>query len=155
MKRLLVCLIAVALTFAAGCAGPRGGAVSADVGVLADGIVKSAGFKDKMSPIAQKTADKIYGLNAADVAKAKVYESTGATAEEVAVFEAKDENAASAVGKAVSTRVEDQKSAFQGYQPKEMAKLKNPLIVKKGTYVVLVVADDTSAAKAVVQKYLG
>lgn len=155
MKKRIVCLAAAAvfLIFAAGCA-KQGETVSADVNTIADQIVKSVKFKDQMSPIEQKTAVKDYGLDASDVTKAKVYESTGATAEEVAAFEAKDETAAGRVKKAAETRVEDQKSAFQGYQPKEMTKLKNPLIVQSGRYVVLVVADDTSAAKTVTDQYL-
>ena len=153
--RLAACMLAAALLlFPAGCAG---GAVksarAADVTAVADEIVKAVKFKDQMSPVAQKTAVKLYGLDSADVAKARVYESTGATAEEVAAFEAKDDAAASKVKQAASERVEDQKDAFTGYQPKEMAKLQTPLLIQSGRYVVLVVADDTSPAKAVTDKY--
>jgi hypothetical protein len=70
------------------------------------------------------------------------------------VFEAMDEAAAERVKKAAQGRVEDQKSAFQDYQPKEMAKLKNPLLIQSGRYVVLVVADDTSGAKKITDRYL-
>lgn len=155
MKKRIVCVLAAALMlFTAGCA-KQGGAVNADVNTIADGIVKSVKFTDQMSPIDQKTAVKNYGLTASDVTKAKVYESTGATAEEVAAFEAKDETAANRVKKAADTRVADQKTAFQDYQPKEMTKLKTPLIVQSGKYVVLVVADDTSGAKKVTDQYLG
>ncbi|MCI1954872.1 MAG: DUF4358 domain-containing protein [Oscillospiraceae bacterium] len=153
MKERIVCVIAAALLlFAAGCAKRE--AVNADAGAVADEIVKSVTFRDQMSPIAQKTIVKNYGLDAADVTKAKAYESTGATAEEAAVFEAKDEAAAERVKKAAQGRVEDQKSAFQDYQPKEMAKLKNPLLIQSGRYVVLVVADDTSGAKKITDRYL-
>lgn len=154
MKKQIFCFAAAALMIlASGCA-KQGGPVNADVNTIADEIIKSVKFVDQMSPIEQKTAVKNYGLDASDITKAKVYESTGATAEEVAAFEAKDDTAAGRVKKAADARVEDQKSAFQGYQPKEMTKLKNPLIVQSGKYVVLVVADDTSSAKNVTDKYL-
>lgn len=154
MKKQIVCLMAAALMiFTAGCA-KQGAAVNADVNTIADQIIKDVKFKDQMSPIEQKTAIKNYGLNASDVTKAKVYESTGATAEEVAAFEAKDNAAADRVKKAAEARVEDQKEAFQGYQPKEMVKLKTPFIVESGKYVVLVIADDTSPAKSVTDQYL-
>lgn len=149
----MICLIALVLIFTAGCSARSN--VSADMNAVADEILKGTKFSDQMSAVDQKMALKIYGLEAADVEKAKVYESTGATAEEVAAFEAKDESAAAVIDKAASERVKDQTSAFEGYQPKEMTKLKSPLLVQKGKYVVLVVADDTSAAKTIVNKYLG
>lgn len=156
-KRMACVLAAAALMLSAGCAkqqpGASGAPRAADVNAVADEIVKTVKFKDELSPVAQKTAVNLYGLDAADVAKARVYESTGATAEEVAAFEAKDDAATAKVEQAVQQRVEDQKSAFQDYQPKEMTKLKAPLMVRSGKYVVLVVADDTSAAKPVTDKY--
>lgn len=156
-KRMACVLAAAALMLSAGCAkqqpGASGAPRAADVNAVADEIVKTVKFKDELSPVAQKTAVNLYGLDAADVAKARVYESTGATAEEVAAFEAKDDAATAKVEQAVQQRVEDQKSAFQDYQPKEMTKLKAPLMVRSGKYVVLVVADDTSAAKSVTDKY--
>lgn len=146
-------LAAAALMLSAGCARQSGTPRAADVNAVADEIVKAVKFKDQMSSIEQKTAVRLYGLEDADLQKARVYESTGATAEEVAAFEAKDDTAAAKVEQAAQQRVEDQKAAFQDYQPKEMAKLKAPLMVRSGKYVVLVVADDTSAAKTVTDKY--
>ncbi len=151
-KRFFCLLMAAVLAFAPACAR-KGGGKAADVEKLADEIVKTEKFVDQMSAVEQKTAVKIYGLEADDVAKAKVYESTGATAEEVAAFEAKDEDAAGRIRSAAAERVEDQKSAFEDYQPKEMTKLKTPLLMRQGKYVLLVVADDTSAAKQIADRY--
>lgn len=151
--RLAVCTLAAALLFSAGCANQTKPARTADVTAVADEIMKNVKFKDQMSPIEQKTALNLYGLDSADVAKARVYESTGATAEEVAAFEAKDDTSAAKVKQSAAQRVEDQKDAFEGYQPKEMTKLKTPFLVQSGKYVVLVVADDTSPAKIVADKY--
>ncbi|MCI1982065.1 MAG: DUF4358 domain-containing protein [Oscillospiraceae bacterium] len=154
MKMRVACLAAVMLLlFSAGCA-KQSGKVTADAGTIADEIVENEKFVDQMSAIDQKTAVKIYGLKSEDVAEAKVYESTSATAEEAAVFEAKDKDAADRIKKAADTRIDDQKTAYQGYQPKEIKKLETPLLVQDGNYVVLVVADDTSAAKKVTDKYL-
>lgn len=141
------------MLFAAGCSQQAKPARTADVTAVADAVVKAVKFKDQMSPVDQKTAVKLYGLDSADVTKARVYESTGATAEEVAVFEAKDAASAAKVKQAAQQRVQDQGAAFQDYQPKEMAKLKTPFLLQSGNYVVLVVADDTSAAKTVAGQY--
>ena len=141
-------MMAVLLVAAAGCA--KQGSAVMDVNQVADQAAKTVKFTDQMSAIDQKTVDKIYGLSDADVVKAKAYESTGATAEEVAAFEAKDDAAAKTVMDAVSKRVENQKAGFQDYQPKEMQKLGTPLIEQKGKYIFLCVADDTSPAKQVI-----
>lgn len=152
MKRILACfLAALVLLAAAGCAGKET-AAAMDVEKTADAMAKAVKFSDEMSAVDQKTAEKLFGLESGTVVAAKAYESTGATAEEVAAFEAKDEAAEKQVAAAVKKRVENQKAAFQGYQPKEMTKLKNPLIVEKGKYVFLCVADDTSPARQAIDQ---
>ncbi len=152
MKRKLACfLAALALLATAGCAG-KSAAVSMDVGKTADSIVKTVKFSDQMSAVDQKTAEKLFGLDSGSVASVKAYESTGATAEEVAAFEAKDEASEKQIAAAVKKRVENQKAAFQDYQPKEMTKLQNPLIVEKGNYVFLCIADDTAPARQTIDQ---
>lgn len=142
---------AVLLLVTAGCS-KQSGTVKFDVDGLADQIIKAVKFNDQMSAVKQKTAITIYGLDAKDVVKAKAYESTGATAEEVAVFEGKDETAAANINKAAVNRVETQKTSYKDYQPKEMEKLKKPLIVTKGNYVILCIADDTFPAQKVIDE---
>lgn len=152
MKRILACFLAASVLLGtAGCAG-KGAGAPMDVGKTADAMAKSVKFSDQMSAVDLKTAEKLFGLDAGTVVAAKAYESTGATAEEVAAFEAKDETAEKQVAAAVKKRVENQKAAFQGYQPKEMTKLQSPLIVENGKYVFLCIADDTSPARQAIDQ---
>lgn len=152
MKKGLLCAAAVLLLLLPGCSGGSA-AKTADVQKVADGLISSVKFKDQMSMLKQDTAVKLYGIDSGDVTKAAVYESTGATAEEVAAFEAKDEQAVGRVKEKAEQRVEDQKSGFQDYQPAEMAKLKNPVLVEKGKYVVLCVSDDNETAKKTIDGF--
>lgn len=152
MKKGLLCAAAVLLLLLPGCSGGSA-AKTADVQKVADGLISAVKFKDQMSVLKQDTAVKLYGIDSGDVTKAAVYESTGATAEEVAAFEAKDEQAAGRVKEKAEQRVEDQKSGFQDYQPAEMAKLKNPVLVEKGKYVVLCVSDDNETAKKTIDGF--
>ncbi len=149
MKKLIALILAAVLVLAAGCAKKDAG-LKVDAAAAADKLASSVQFTDQMSAVADKTVLKLYGLEQSTVEKLKAYESTGATAEEVAVFEAKDEDAAAKVKEAAQKRIEDQKAAFQDYQPKEMAKLKNPLLVTAGKYVVLCVSNDNAAAQKAV-----
>lgn len=149
MKKKLIVIFVLLLLFTAGCS-KQSSSVTMDVDSVAGKIMKEVTFKDQMSAIKQKTALSIYGLDSTSVVKAKVYESTGATAEEVAAFEGKDEKAAATIKKAVMKRIETQKESYKGYVPKELEKLKNPLVVVKGKYVFLCVADNTSPAEKVI-----
>lgn len=152
MKKLFTCILAAALVFAAGCA--KNTDITMDTAAAADQLIATIQFSDQMSPIEDKTALKLYGLENDVVTKLKVYESAGATAEEVAAFEAKDEAAAAIVKTAVQQRIEDQKTGFEDYQPKEMAKLKAPVLITKGKYVVLCVSDDNSTAKKIIDGFI-
>ena len=146
MKRYFALLAAVLLIFAPGCA-KRSPVLSLSSAAAADQVISSVKFKDQMSPVDQAMALQLYGLDCSIVTAGKVYESTGATAEEVAVFETKDAAAMDKVKQAVQKRIEVQREGFQDYQPREMEKLKNPLVVTAGNCVILCVSDDNAAAR--------
>ena len=152
MKKGIWSILAALLILLPGCTG--GGTRSADVEKIAEELISSVKFQDEMSKTGKDTAVKIYGMEAADVVRAGVYESTGATAEEVAAFEAKDGAAAARIREKVGERVETQRAGFQDYRPAEMEKLKDPVIAAKGNYVVLCVSGDNAKAKKVIGSYL-
>ena len=97
----------------------------------------------------------IYGLDNTTVVQLKVYVSTGATAEEIAVIETAGGDAVETVKAALEKRVEDQKLAFESYQPREMTKLGDPLIETRGKYVILCLSDDNEAARALIDEAAG
>ena len=96
-----------------------------------------------------------YRIEAADLADSKVYVSGSfSTAEEIAVFQASSEQAVDNIKKAIDTRLEDLKLAFESYAPDEMTKINDPVLKTKGTVIVLVLADDTSAVSDKVEALL-
>ena len=155
MKRFQSCavlLLALLLLALAGCSG---GEKQVDAAALADELKNGLTFKDEMTAAEDTVRDALYAIDGADVAQGKLYTSSGATAEEIAVFKAGDKEAADRLYKAVQERLKNQKTAFEDYVPAEMTKLNNAVLVKKGTMVVLCVADDYAAAKKIVDKALG
>lgn len=76
------------------------------------------------------------------------------TAEEIAVFQASSSDAVENIKKAIDTRLEDLKLAFENYVPGEMTKINNPVLVTKGTTVVLVLADDTASVSDQINELL-
>lgn len=79
----------------------------------------------------------------------------GATAEELAVFEAKDADAAAALVEKLQARNADRIENYADYIPAEVPKLENAVILSGGRYVVLCVATDASAVRELAEKTLG
>lgn len=151
-KQCAALLCALLLLALAGCSG---GEKEVDAAALADELKNGLTFQDEMTAATDAIRDTLYAIDGADVAQGKLYTSSGATAEEIAVFKAKDKEAADRLYKAAEERLENQKTAFEDYVPAEMTKLNNAVLVKKGSMVVLCIADDHAAAKKIVDEALG
>ena len=116
----------------------------------ADKLSQEVSFQDQLTSLDQDAALKLYDLTADDVQAVALYVGTGATAEEISVWQGKDANAAKNIQNAVNTRIENQKESFVDYNPEEMPKLENPIVVAKGNYVVLCLSGDNDNAKKVI-----
>ena len=129
----------------AGCSKNEG---TLDVQKAADALKAGVTFKDELAPPADAAFATLYDVKDEDV----VYVSSGATAEEIAVFEAKDADAAARVKTAVDQRIADLKEGFENYVPGEMTKLNNPVVEVKGKYVLLCICDKPDEARTVIDK---
>jgi len=152
MKKKILGIAVALLIFMTGCSSSKD-VKDVDVQSVADELISTIQFQDQMSELNQKTAVNIFGIDSDDIVKAAVYESTGATAEEVAAFESKDEQAAQRVKKKAEERIETQKSGFQDYVPTEMEKLKDPVLEQYGKYVILCVSNDNTTAKQTIDGF--
>ena len=128
MKKLLIFLSALALMTLAACGGSSSQA-DFDPSELADALRDSGCF-------------------------CKVYLGTGATAEEIAVVECTDKDAASAAAEAFDKRVESQIKAYENYVPSELTKLDKAIVRSSGSYAVYVTAADADGAGAIVDEYM-
>ena len=140
----VVCVLALLLTLTA-CGGsdsqPQKSAAE-----IADAIYSTQTFQDTLNAIDSDMLGDYYRIDAADLTDSKVYVSGSfSTAEEIAVFQASSSDAVENIKKAIDTRLEDLKLAFENYVPGEMTKINDPVLITKGTTVVLVLADDTAA----------
>lgn len=125
--------------------------VSVDVVETADKLKDGIEYKDTLNELPANKIQKLFGLAEEDYVKGKVYVgSGGATAEEIACFEAKDSDGAENIKTALENRIESQKKAFENYQPQEMDKLGDPVLVVKGNYVFMCVSDDNAKAKEII-----
>lgn len=154
MKKLLVMgLAAVMMMGLAGCGGSQAD-VTVDPVALADDMKTAVTFQDQLSEVEISKVLTLYGIDSEIVDSGKAYLSTNATAEEIAVIQAKSSEDAVTVQTAVQNRVASQLQSFESYNANEVPKLENPFIETVGNCVILCVCDDKAEAQAVLDDYL-
>lgn len=155
MKKLtragvLVLALALCLSLAA-CGG--GESKTIDINALAEELVNAATFGEPMNSLDSSVALGLYGC--AEGTSVCAYAGTGATAEEVAVFDCGSSDAAAALVSSLTQRNETRISQYSSYNPTEVPKLESAVIMQGGQYVVLIVAADNSAARTIAENQLG
>ena len=146
-KRVLLCVAAMMILMA-GCAKE---AKTVDVTALGETLLNDITYTDEMAQIDLETAEMIYYFGDATITTACIYEGSGATAEEIAIFECADATSADTVEGAVKERVEEQKESFESYVPEELVKLDAAVIVRNDNYVVLSVSGDAEQARQIIE----
>lgn len=118
---------------------------------VADRLKNEVKYVDTLNELNADMIQKIIGISADQYSSGIVYVgSGGATAEEIACFEAVDADNAGKIKIALENRVEQQKVAFENYQPKEMEKLGSPVIISKGNYVFMCISDENAKAEEII-----
>ncbi len=158
MKKITLSLLAFSLCsllLFAGCSKQESETKDISVSDLAKELSEQISFEDKMSPVDKEAVSYLYQFEDGVISEQAVYESTGATAEEIAVFKASSAQKAETVKKAIDARIASQKQGFENYVPKELTKLENPVIEVKGSYVVLCVSNDNKKAEEIIDGHFG
>lgn len=150
-KKILTAGMIMALALAA--AGCGGAGKEVDVNGLSDALHTQITYQDELSTIDLDTAKMFYSFSDADITEAVFYESSGATAEEIAVIKCGSKEDADKVEAALNTRVSEQKEAYTDYVPAELEKLNAAVVVKSGNTAVLSVSDDPDKAREIIGTY--
>lgn len=83
-----------------------------------------------------------------------VHISTGATAEEVAVFEAQTAIDAQNILSAMKTRQDTQIKTYFSYNSNEVSRLDDAVVEAHDRFVLYVVSDDSAKAEEIIKGYL-
>ena len=125
--------------------------VTAAAADVADSLRSEIEFKDSLNELSSDMIEKLYGISADKYTSGKVYiGSGGATAEEIACFDAVDETAAAEIKQACEDRIAHQITQFENYVPEELDKLNDPVLITKGNSVYLCLSNDNDKAKDVI-----
>jgi len=120
---------------------------------IAEALKKGVPFSDVLWQIDNSIGVSLYGVDASWVKSAAVYAGSGATAEEIAIFEYKDKSSANLIKAKISEHLNNKKGNFENYLPSEVVKLSHPCIRITDKYVVLCVSDYNKIADEIISKY--
>lgn len=126
--------------------------VTIDITKLADDIMQNIKFEDEMNKANNNTIEKLYNIN--NEINQVVYMSSGATAEEIAIFEFADKEECKEAIEKANKRIEEQKQSFKAYMPKEMKKLEEAIINTKENYLMIFITDNQNGVQEILNKYI-
>lgn len=156
MKKISM-ILAVVLSVAAltGC-GAKAEEASApkDIKAIASDLRNNIEYEDELSEMDIDTAKMIINLADVDIAESVIYESTGATAEEIIVLKCGSAADAKKASESFKQRVAEQKESFENYVPEELTKLSSAVIATADDIAILSVSGDADAAKSIISGYL-
>ena len=152
MKKRVSFLLAIVLLLSVltGCGGKK----ELDPQTLADDLLQNAEFTDSLSQLDPAVVAVLYGTDPADYDAVLSYAGTGATAEEITVFTAKDSAAADRLLTLAQDHVSARVEAFKNYGPGSAMSLEDAVVKKSGNHVVVIVCSDTKGAAKIADKYI-
>ncbi len=148
MKKIFSFLIAFALIFSfAGCADNK--AKFYEANAVADALNANLEFGEELEKSTADIAYSIYGIDSALCTDAAFYSGSGATADEIAVFNCVDENAVNSVADAVEARLDYLHEGYSSYGPQEVPKIESAAVITEGNTVILCICNNAENVKDV------
>ena len=133
-----------ALVFAGCSGGSENSGKTVDISEVAKAMTEATVFQDEVIALDAGVVPNYYTVP--EGAEVVVYMCpTGATVEEISVFEAAD-GGVDAVKEEINRHIDARISEYEAYKPGEVQKLKGSKIVENGNYVAVIIADDTKPA---------
>ena len=118
-------------------------------------IMETLTFDDEMMEIESDLIERQYGIDMDKVEAASVYVvSSGAVADEVAVFQAKSAEDVAEIETALHDRVETVMERFVDYLPDEVPKIEGAIVKTNGDYLLLVIHNDAIEAEKIFDESL-
>ena len=156
MKRLvaLVLTAMMMISVLAGCGGKEKYISFDDIYTeLTTAIDFSASNMQKQTEAA---LNNYYYIDPNTLENYSIYMSDYATgnADEIAMFQVKEEDQAAAIKALINDRINDLKVRYEDYKPEEMDKINKAVIMEEGNYIFVVISPNADQAKEVLNKQL-
>ncbi|MBQ8015133.1 MAG: DUF4358 domain-containing protein [Clostridia bacterium] len=145
MKKLTAALFAVIIAFTFfGCSKKI-----YDADIVADALNSGLKFGESLEKSTPEAAFSVYGIEPDLCQKAAIYLGSGATADEIAVFDCVDETACATVFEAVNERIEYLREGYSGYGPEEVPKIDSAALITLGNTVILCICENPEKAESI------
>jgi len=141
----------VILAVVAGCSGVPG--VEISPAQAAQTILEKGGFSDTsaLRELPEYLVPNYYQIDDTVIEHSIIVDGSGASAREIAVLRISDINGISKAREILEGRVRALEREFENYQPGEMEKIKNAVIITRGNMAYLVVTDEPQKAKDAIE----
>ena len=151
-NRMAALAVTVLLAFTAllsGCSQRQAEDVDIDLPAAAQSALSDAGFSEELVALDDTTILRRYPtLDLSKVESYAVYVSGSmGTAEELGLFEAKQQEGLKDIRAAVERRIEDLKLNFEDYRPDEIPKIEDAVMIEKGNYLLFAIVPESSAVR--------
>ena len=116
-----------------------------DIDALAQEIVEGVSFDDSLAEIDDSMISMLYSIDG--YTDAVLYKGSGATAEEVAIFQMETTDDAKTALEEAQAHIQSQIDSYESYIPEEVSRLEDAIVRQDGCYVSVVVSADSAAAE--------
>ena len=130
-----------------------GETASIDLNAVSEEIKKSDMFMAQL--VSQNKDDllSVIGVDASACVSAEYYVTAEMTGEEWGVFECADAKAAQALKEELQAHIDDLIESYKGYMPAAVPTLESAVLMQKGQYVLIIIANDSGAASTIANNY--
>lgn len=135
--------------------GCSSGAKDVSVDEVADSLAQNVTYAEQLNELEPEAVERAFRVDPADISAVDAYLGSGATVDEVSVWEGTDDSAAERIEQTLKDRLESRKADYSDYMPDEVPKLENAILVRQGKYVVLCVTADAENAQKLIDEALG
>ncbi len=150
MKKITAIIIAIAmLTAFGGCVKDNIKIFDADV--AADALNAGLSFEETLEKSTADAAYSLYGIDPSLCTEAAIYVGSGATADEIAVFNCTDSVATETVMQAVNIRKEYLKEGYSDYGPDQVPKIEAAAIISSGNTVIMCICENTESINDILE----
>ena len=151
-KRIRIVAATLALAMGLMACGASG-AKEVDAQALAQSLISEITYAEVPAQISAEDIENYIMVE--EGVEGIMYMTSGASAEEVAVFTAPDEETAITMKENVEVFLEEQSMAMAAYEPASVERIKNAVVEQNGKYVVLCVSDETDKAQEIIKEAFG
>ena len=152
MKKALVLAISIVMVFCFfGCVNSQTETKIYDADITADTLNSKLQFGE---PLEKSTADalfSIYGIDSSLCSKAAFYAGSGATADEIAVFNCINSDAAKTVKESVTARLDYLRDGYSSYGPDQIPKIDSAAVIIEGNSIIMCICDNPQDVLSIVE----